>query len=127
MAEILVKAMDATHSDPVKDLRGCYKRGNIVDVRKDGFEWGKEEGLPKFVKVKIPGLAVSTVKQFMDSEMGDGFIIPLETTIRRRKWNILVDDIPAQIKQTLQTTGEVAVTLTQIRNYIKNKQTGETY
>lgn len=122
MAELLIKAIDATHSDPVKDKAGCYKRGDIVDVRPDGFEWGREEGLPTFVKVKIPGLAVSTIKQFMESEMGD-----LETTVRRRKWNVLVDNIPVQIKQTLQTTGEVTVTLTQVRNYIKNKQSGETY
>lgn len=27
MAEILVKAVDSTHADPLKDQRGCYKRG----------------------------------------------------------------------------------------------------
>lgn len=127
MAELLIKAISSTNPDPVKDQRGCYKRGDIVDVRPDGFEWGKEEGLPTFVKVKIPGLAVSTLKQFMESEKGDGVVIPLETTVRRRKWNILINDIPSQIKQTLQTAGEVTVTLSQIRNYIKNKQTGVTY
>jgi hypothetical protein len=56
MCEFLVKAIDATHADPVKDLRGCYKRGDIVDVREDGFGWGLEEGPPKFFIVKVPGL-----------------------------------------------------------------------
>lgn len=127
MAELLIKVISAVNPDPIKDQRGCYKRGDIVDVRPDNFEWGKEEGLPTFVKVKILGLAVSTVKQFMESEVGDGFVIPLETVVRRRKWNVLVDNVPAQIKQTLLTTGEVTVTLTQVRNYIKNKQLGGTY
>ena len=127
MAEILVKAIDAIHPDPVKDLRGCYKRGDVVDVRPDGFKWGNGEQWPMFAKVKIPGLDPATVKQFMDSEMGDGFVIAADVVVRRRKWNILVDNIPLIIKQQLQTSGEITVTLTQIRNYIKNKQSGETY
>ena len=36
MAEFLIKAIDDTHSDPVKDKRGSYKRGDIVQVYEDG-------------------------------------------------------------------------------------------
>ncbi len=65
MAELLIKAIDATHSDPAKDQRGCYKRGDIVLVMPDGHEWGKEERLPKFVVVKISGLSVEAVKKYI--------------------------------------------------------------
>ena len=43
MAELLIKAVDATHPDEVKDLRGCYKKGYVVVVKPDNWSWGKEE------------------------------------------------------------------------------------
>jgi hypothetical protein len=36
MCEIIVKAVDVTHSDSVKDQRGCYKRGYSMTVYPDG-------------------------------------------------------------------------------------------
>jgi len=57
MAEILVKAIDATHVDPIKDRQGCYKCGDPVVVFDDGHAWGNEECPPKFVIVKVPGTA----------------------------------------------------------------------
>lgn len=62
MAELLIKAVDASHPDPDKDEAGCYKKGDIVHVVDDGHEWGAKEGLPTFVVVKCPGLAVATVQ-----------------------------------------------------------------
>ena len=43
MAELLIKATDAVHSDEIEDLRGCYKKGYVVVVKPDGWKWGKEE------------------------------------------------------------------------------------
>lgn len=36
MAEFLIKAINANHSNPIKDASGCYKRGDIVEVYEDG-------------------------------------------------------------------------------------------
>lgn len=35
MALLLIKATNATHIDPTKDQRGCYKRGDVVSVYED--------------------------------------------------------------------------------------------
>lgn len=43
MADLLIRARDNTHSDPVKDFRGSYKRGDIVVVKPTGWPWGSEE------------------------------------------------------------------------------------
>lgn len=43
MAEILVKAVDATNPDTEKDRRGCYKKGYPVVVMLDGHIWGRCE------------------------------------------------------------------------------------
>jgi len=55
MAELLIKASDNFNPDPVKDLRGCYKKGDVVVVKPDGWKWGKEElKKEKFYILRIP-------------------------------------------------------------------------
>jgi hypothetical protein len=121
MAEFLVKAADAAHADPVKDARGCYKRGDMVVVMPDGHPWGREEGLPKFVVVKIPGLDAGVARRFVESEIDANG----EVT-RRRLWGLLVDSMPTTTKNQFLSAGSVTVTLAQVRGHIKNKLTGET-
>ena len=73
MCEILVKAIDHVHPDPVKDRAGAYKRHMPVVVFEDGHEWGKEEGPPKFYIVKIPGVKAATMKKYcMEQYVGIG-------------------------------------------------------
>jgi len=53
-AELLIKACDATHSNEVKDLRGCYKKGYVVVIRPAGHKWGKEElNKQKFYIIRV--------------------------------------------------------------------------
>lgn len=49
MAKILVMAQDSKHQDP--NYR--YYKGDIVCIREDSVEWGKEETLPLFLRVVI--------------------------------------------------------------------------
>lgn len=123
MAEILIKAVDAAHADPEKDKQGCYKRGDPVVVMDDGHEWGKEERLPKFVVVKIPGLSVAKAKKYIQPILGIPDAEGERPMIRRRLFRILLDDLSNLIKQKLRDTGEVTVTMVQIKNYIQNKDT----
>lgn len=135
MAEILIKARNATHPDPEVDRRGCYKRGDPVVVHEDGHVWGAKEGLPNFVVVKIPGVAASKVRALMESQTEDDAGTPLQDengaprAFRRRRWRVLVDNIPSAIRNQLLTTGSVTVTPTQVRNYVRrvrdNMQFGE--
>ncbi len=124
MAELLIKAWSATHPDATKDRRGCYKRGDIVVVKPDGFEWGAAETLPDFVLVKIPGVTVDKVQALTGMQTEDDAGTPLTDengapiTYRRRRWRVLVDNIPPAILNELKTTGEVTVTPAQIRAYV---------
>ncbi len=69
MAEILIKAIDATHPDPEKDRCGCYKMGDPVVVMPDGHVWGNEECLPTFYVFKIPGLSVEQAQKYVEPHM----------------------------------------------------------
>ena len=71
MAEFLVKAVDHKHPDFLKDKAGAYKRGMIVEVRENGAKYGRAEGPPKFIVIKVPHLPVAMVKYLQEPRMGD--------------------------------------------------------
>jgi hypothetical protein len=137
MAEILIKATNHVHPDPDKDRRGAYKRGMPVVVMEDGHTWGRLEGLPNFFLMKLPGVSVSKVLQFIESDdrdqgetdpvSGD----PILTPYRRRLWKLLIDNVPAGVKQKVADTGELVIgggagadyTWAQVRTFIKNQRT----
>lgn len=112
MADILIKAVDVTHSDPIKDARGCYKRGDVVEAFEDGKIQDPFPGSP-FVLVRVTGLSKAVADKYIES-----------TDTLRRKFKIRIDDVPTAIKQELTTNRVVTVTLAQIKSFIRNKVTG---
>ncbi len=136
MAEILIKAVNATHADPDKDRRGCYKRGMPVVVMPDGHSWGAQEGLPKFVVLKVPGVSVEAVNKYINPEHED---TPDENgtypIYRRRLWQIRWAALPLAARNKLASDGELTIkvgaysgeydyTWTQVRQYFRNLKTG---
>lgn len=131
MAEILIKAIDAIHTDAVKDRRGCYKRGMPVVVMPDGHIWGLEERLPKFIVIKIPLVSVDRVLKYI----GEWRDIDNRTVLQRRRWRIRWADLPLAARNKLQSTGELTIKATnaytgafdytwvQIRDYFRNDET----
>lgn len=67
MAELLIKAVDAKNPTPGIDLAGCYKRGDVVIVKPDGWKWGKCEGLPRFIVLKVPSMTIESAEQYIES------------------------------------------------------------
>ena len=41
--------------------------GDIIVVRPDGWQWGKEECLPNYVVIKIPDLKIEDAKKYEES------------------------------------------------------------
>lgn len=141
-------ARNNINPDPEKDRHGCYKRGFPVVVQPDGHEWGLEEskqawlaagraeaGWPgHFVIVKIPGVTVAQVERVIEPQAEDDSGVPTleedgitSRIFRRRRWRVLVDDIPAAIRNQLLTNGEITVTPTQVRNYVKRIRDNMTF
>ena len=116
MAELLVKAVDATHGDPAKDARGCYKRGDPVVVMPDGHTWGALEGLPKFWVVKVPGATVAQLEQYVEA-LTDA----QGATVRRRAWFGDTTKLSGAVRNQLTNTGTITVTLTQVQNFLTKK------
>lgn len=136
MAELLIKATNATHTDPVKDARGCYKRGDVVGVAPDGWAWGALElKAPatggQFVVLKITDVTRQQVINWVRNNWGtqiDGidFDVDGETPLRRRRVRIDVDLVPNNVRNAMNNTGQYSTTWTAIRQYIRNKETNAT-
>lgn len=133
MAEFLIKARDQVDlpANQEKRDRG-WKRGDIVEIHPDGWEWGKEERLPKFVVVKIPGLPSEQARtKYMESDYRDTGLLdpdgrPIQKLHARRKFRVLMDNIPANIRNKLLRDGVVAVPWETVKSYIQNKITLQT-
>ena len=135
MAEFLIKAVDAMHADPAKDQRGCYKRGDIVDVRPDGFQWGREEhpatAKPrKFVLVKVPALDSEKAKTLMQVQgslyafLEDGVTgIP----VRRRRFHLLWDMLPVAARNALRDAGVLTVSWVALRDFLHDQRDNVTF
>ncbi len=132
MAELLIKKTSVTHADPVKDLRGCYKRGMVVAVRPDGHHYSATM-LDKFAVIKVPHVAESKVLKYISPHTVD--VAGEPTQIRRRLWVIRWADLPAAAKTKLRDnngltikardtyTGDYDYTWAQIKNYFRNQFT----
>jgi hypothetical protein len=67
MAELLVKVADNTHPDTSINTEACFKASDIVFIAEDGHNWGALEGLPNFIVVKVPGLALAAIQDRRDA------------------------------------------------------------
>lgn len=72
MAQLLVKAIDDTHPDPVIDATECWKRGDIIMVREDDHAFGDAEISPMFRVISVPGMTRDDV----DRIINPGFYAP---------------------------------------------------
>lgn len=120
-----------------------YDRGMVVDVFENGYlsQTGRETskqywiaegrdaaqwpGQGKFVIVKIPSVPADKAKGLLEHQEEDDLGNPLVDVdgnpimYRRRRWTLLFNNIPAAIRNTLIADGEITVTVSQIRNYLK--------
>lgn len=123
--EVEAKRADADKEAELakKDRAGCYKAFDPVVVMPDGHVWGREEGLPKFWIVKIPGMTVDTARRWIASWV-DTTDPEKPTTLQRRLHRLDKAKIPANILATLNSTGVISVPLKTAEKFIVNQQTG---
>jgi hypothetical protein len=134
MAELLIKAVSHTHPDPIKNVRGCYKRGDIVVIKENGHQWGREELLApasggKFVVIRISDVTVAQVHNFIQNKWGFRADDPErdenQATTRRRRLGLDPQLLPAGARNTLNTTGFYETTWPAVRAFVIDKVTGE--
>lgn len=131
MAEILLKATSPKNPTPEQEPF-VYKVGMPVVVMPDGHPWGNAERLPLFCRINLPGVPVDKVMKYIEASR-EG-----KRLRRRRVWQFTLDALPATAREKLFTVGELTIkvspsykgfydfTWREIRNYLKNLDTGLT-
>lgn len=120
MAELLIKAVDAVHSDSEKDA-ACYKRGHVVDVRPDGWAWGREERLPRFVVIQIPGMTVAQARRLTGEHRDDTD----RRMLGRREHRIVLEELPIAARNALETHGRCVVSRAAFAGKVHNRRTNQ--
>jgi hypothetical protein len=120
MAEFLVFAGDNSNSDAVKDLRGCYKYGDIVEIREDGAPRGRLECLPKFYWINCNKTNKNTVDKYQSSQKTSAEVIT-----RRRLYRLQIENLNKDLLETLYKTGEINIEWKDLVKIIQNKNTGK--
>ena len=108
MSLVLVMAVNHTHSDPEKDQRGCYKRGDVVEVFEDDAHTGDLVANPimaPFAMVRIRSGAIGSLGAAVTP---DATVIPLSAGQGGQSinppWFAVIGDQP------FSGTGEVVMT-----------------
>jgi hypothetical protein len=122
MAELLIRAkkhwMDDLKQEEIdkmtKEQKQSYDArsqiGDIIVVRPDGWNWGKEECLPNFVVVKVPQMTDEEAKKYEESLMS---LDKEPILLKHRKYTIdktVVDDVKTTIGSSAEFTKSVVLT-----------------
>lgn len=108
MAEILFYTRNNTHEDPVKDRRGCYKRGMAIIVCRDKWDWSEAERGPAYKIVKCPSSKIEDFIYLLAPQLDVGSTEENRIDYRRRKrvldldrWTT-ADDLTCETGNTAQ-------------------------
>jgi hypothetical protein len=135
--ELLLRAVDKTHTDPIENVRGVGKRGFPIVCQPDGHVWGDQETWPNYVYIKVPLISCSKMEKYLqiyydwdNPDVNGRFPIKMP-----RLWKLRWADLPQGakdkflnnhqliIKAAAAYTGSYDYTWNQIKTYIRNQYT----
>lgn len=93
MAELLVRILDKVNTDKILDSK-CTKRGDVISVCPDGWEWGTEEiNSAQWAIIKLPNVTTSEASVFLSPEID---IDPQNPSLflQRRSMKLNLDAMP---------------------------------
>lgn len=124
---LLIKALGKNHIDPIIDLRGMYKRGDVVDVHPPAWIPGNKEVLPDFFRLLVNDKPVPFLAKYFLSDTDpptNPTIDPTPIIIRRRRYRIEIASLPPPVRNALNNQGEANINWLALRNNIIDKRTG---
>ena len=109
MAELLIMTHNHTHADPIKERRGSWKRGMVMDIHEDGWKWSETE-LTSYKLVKMPGVLVGTIyEKYMSPQIEDP-LAAVKVPYRRREYTIDLTQLTKQVETALANAVTPATT-----------------
>ena len=131
MCEALFCIRTNIHPDPIKDRRGCYKRGMAPVAYEDGHTWGRDESKQVWIAegrdpaqwpgqgvrfiMKLPGTPANTLREMGDVQMVDDGGIDFNGIYRRRQCHLQIDSLPPPMRNAILRDGEITSNRAQIK------------
>ena len=130
-SEILIFTNHRNYSvaDSAEQEKGVYKKGDIVTIKNNG-SWGKREGLPSFVRIKVNNANKSDINTMIKNYFG-GQVIS-QTWQRFIDWQVINSNLSIDgWRLSLYATNsglnnKAGLTRARVENYI-NKWGGEVF
>jgi hypothetical protein len=126
-SEILMQVFgdpDRTSTDPVKNLRGCYKNGDVIDVLPATKHNGNLATNPiaaPFWLIRVVGIPRAVADKYRGPGADAQGVVN-----RRRLHGIVFANLPAAIQSALTNTRYAVVPWEDLRLTMRNKVTGTT-
>lgn len=124
MALFLIYDRNNSHPDPFKEVRGCYKLGDIVEVLDDAHPVVPVIQPPWYI-IRVNGVTKAQALQYMEPYL-DPSDPTGKTILRRRKFNVDFAILPQAVRDALNATRYYEVDWSTVRNFVRNKMTGGT-
>ena len=131
MCQFLVYTNNNTHPDPVKNRRGCYKRGMAPVIYEDDHTWGREESKQVWIAegldsaawpgqgivfiIKLPLTPADILREICNDQTVDDAGIDFGGTYRRRQCQLRVDSLPPPVRNAIARDGEITSNRAQIK------------
>jgi hypothetical protein len=125
VCEFLIRSVNNTNPDSIKDKAGCYKANDIVEVRHNGGCGTPAPGSKMYV-IKAPDLDFESSKHYMDSDVEITYIPvdgeptkEIRTTKTRRKYSFDLNSLPEKLRTTIRDKKIITITLEQVKMILK--------
>ena len=126
MALLLVFGRNNTHADTVKDRRGCYKLGDIVQVLDEDAHDGDIVANPiafPMLLIRVSGITSGRIRHVMQPEYAAITEDPFSLVLTRRVFRFDLASLPQAARDRLQTDRYAEITRLQAKAYLRNKVT----
>lgn len=103
MSEWLIRVVDKINDDPILDA-GCLKRGDVVAVCPDGWQWSRAElDNPHWRVLKLPGIHEAEARGYLQAEVNTDPRNP-SAFLRSRAFGLDLDSkhLTAQVREWMQ-------------------------
>lgn len=94
MAELLVRVVDKVNADDFYLDCQCTKRGDVIAVVPDGWDWGREERAnPEWTILSVPDMSVGEAQMLVSAEPAQA--LAPSRTLQRRAFGLDLDGLDA--------------------------------
>jgi hypothetical protein len=128
--QLLVKRYDNENPPGEMPIGMNWTRGLVVNIIPYYVTLGEMVDPDKtdfFLIIVVLDMDKDEMDFLLDAPIREGPHDPFDPATSRRIWKLYVDEFPTSMLTPLNQVGRLEVTVSQLRGYIRNQETGEVW